>query len=59
MAPYTDADIYGENYKPSEDELKAYGESLVKYQEAKEKSTILQDFSHYDNWCVWGLLLPE
>ena len=41
MAPYTDADIYGENYKPSEDELKAYGESLVKYQEAKENQAVV------------------
>lgn len=41
MAPFTDADIYGENYKPSEDDLKRYGESVAEYLEAKENQAVV------------------
>ncbi len=36
MAPFTDADIYGENYEPSQDELDARAASIAAYNEAKE-----------------------
>ena len=41
MAPFTDADIYGENYQPSEDDIKRYGESLAAYQVAKENQAVV------------------
>lgn len=41
MAPFTDADIYGENYEPSADEETAYGESVAAYKEAKENQAVV------------------
>ncbi len=34
MAPFTDADIYGENYEPSQEELDARTASIAAYEEA-------------------------
>ncbi len=41
MAPFTDADIYGENYQPSEEDLIRYGESIAAYQEAKANQGVV------------------
>ena len=40
-APFTDADIYGEGYEPSEDEIKALGESIAAYTEAKANQSVV------------------
>ncbi len=34
MAPFTDADIYGENYEPSQEEIDARAASIAAYEEA-------------------------
>ncbi len=36
MAPFTDADIYGENYEPSQEEIDARAASIAAYAEAVE-----------------------
>lgn len=40
-APFTDADIYGDNYVASEDENAELGESIAKYQEAKANKSVV------------------
>ncbi len=41
MAPFTDADIYGENYQPSKEELDARAASIAAYNEAKENLGVI------------------
>ena len=41
MAPFTDADIYGENYEPSQEELDARAASIAAYLEAEENKGVI------------------
>ncbi len=41
MAPFTDVDIYGENYEPSQEEIDARAASIAAYLEAEENKGVI------------------